>query len=128
VGLFNIGEFKLHSGAISGFKIDCDALNDEDMESIAKIISEKLEFSRVIGIPNGGLRLAKALEKYKENTGSILIVDDVLTTGDSMAEQYDKLKETNKDKDIVGMVLFARGKCPWWVISLFELNVNFRDV
>lgn len=122
------GEFTLHSGNTRNFKIDCDALSDKDIEAIAKIISDKLEFSRVVGIPTGGQRLAKALERYKENTGVTLIVDDVLTTGNSMEEQYNKIKETNKSKDIVGIVIFARGKCPWWIIPIFELNTNFRDV
>lgn len=126
--LLQTGNFVLHSGIKSKFKIDCDALTDEDIETIATIIAEKLEFSHVVGIPNGGLRLAKVLEKYKENIGAVLIVDDVLTTGNSMIEQYKKEKANNKGKDIVGIVMLARGECPFWVTPISELNVNFRDI
>ena len=126
--LLQIGQFTLHSGDESIFKIDCDALSDKDMETLAQIISNKIEFSGVVGIPNGGKRLAKSLEKYKENTGAILIVDDVLTTGDSMTQQFNKLKEIYRNKNITGFVIFARGKCPYWVIPMFELNENFRDI
>ena len=51
---------------------------------MAKIISKKIRFSTVYGIPTGGERLAKALEKYTTENSCFLIVDDVFTTGNSM--------------------------------------------
>ena len=123
-GLFKTGEYKLHSGGASCWLINCEALTDKDIETLAKIISEKIEFKEVQGIPNGGRRLASALKKYEQNTGATLIVDDVLTTGNSFTEYSKKFKGDN----LVGIVLFARGKCPYWVIPIFELNSNFRDL
>jgi orotate phosphoribosyltransferase len=126
--LFQYGEFILHSGDESHLKIDCDALSDKDINTIALIISEKLEFSAVVGIPKGGMRLAQALTKYVKNTGAVLIVDDVLTTGNSMTKKYDEIKSSYKDKNIVGVVIFARGKCPYWVIPIFSVSIPFQDV
>lgn len=125
MNLFNTGRFKLHSGQISNFKIDCDALLDKDIQAIAELISSKIDFSDVFGVPEGGVRLARALSKYRGNTGPILIVDDVLTTGRSVQKQFDQLK--GRGKDIVGIVLFSRGECPHWVKPVFQLNSDFED-
>ena len=113
MNLFKGGKFVLHSGASSSFKIDCDSLTDEDIFNIARIISEKKIFSSVYGVPSGGTRLAKALEKYCNDWGPRLVVDDVLTTGNSMKEVY-------KDGD-TGVVIFARGECPKWVRPIFQM-------
>ncbi len=113
MSIFKSGKFILHSGGKSEFKIDCDALTDEDIDSIARIISERRIFSSVYGVPSGGVRLAAALEKYCKPWGPRLIIDDVLSTGNSMNEVY-------KDGD-AGVVIFARGKCPKWVKPIFQM-------
>ena len=60
--LFKLGIVPLHSGGYSDFKIDCDALTDEDMRCLAYLIWQRVgSFNPAIGIPNGGLRLAWAL-------------------------------------------------------------------
>ena len=129
--LFNSGEFILHSGAKSNFKLDCDALTDEDIESIATLIHKNFRFRRVVGIPRGGLRLEKALKKYEEKTLHlpVLIVDDVLTTGLGMEEKkYEIQREHYEDEEkrpCQGVVLFSRGPCPVWVSSIFSLNPCF---
>jgi orotate phosphoribosyltransferase len=119
--LFQLGNFKLHSGGESIFKIDCDVLSDEDWECIAALVAKKQSFKEVIGIPKGGLKFAKALEKYcqkdRDNLPT-LIADDVLTTGTSMGEAKAKLHE----EPCVGVVLFARGECPWWVVPVFTFD------
>lgn len=51
---------------------------------------------------------------------TILIVDDVLTTGKSMKEQR------GKRIDAVGIVVFARGPCPAWIRPLFTCNVGLE--
>jgi pyrimidine operon attenuation protein/uracil phosphoribosyltransferase len=74
----------------------------------------------VIGVPQGGLRLAKACRKYAiEHHAVVLIVDDVLTTGASMEDERKK----HRDRPVIGVVLFARGPRPGWVNALFECMV-----
>lgn len=119
MSIFVRKDFVMHSGGIARFKIDCDALTDEDIETIAWIISQKGKFKRVHGVPRGGLRLATALEKYKSEEGVYLIVDDVLSTGASMEEAKAKLNWPTA----VGVVIFARSKCPTWVRPVFEMNM-----
>jgi orotate phosphoribosyltransferase len=104
MSLFNLGDFILHSGVGSSFKIDCDALTDNDLESLASAVSEHFIFSSVEGVPDGGLRFAEALRKYSETSEEIaplLIVDDVLTTGTSMEEQ-------RRGREAIGIVIFSR--------------------
>lgn len=126
--------FMMHSGGVSHYKIECDALTDEDIECLAWIIAQKTKrFAKnekgsgikdVHGVPRGGVRLQKALEKYKDDHGIQLIVDDVLTTGTSMEEARKKLGWT----DAVGVVVFARGKCPDWIKPMFEMHwLNTED-
>lgn len=91
--LFRFGDFTLHSGQHSRWKIDCDDFTDEDVASLAYLIAErKKPFASVSGIPAGGDRLARELEKYTSPDGTYhLVVDDVYTTGASMdkyAENY----------------------------------------
>ena len=114
--LFRRGEFTLHSGKVSDFKIDCDALTATDLDTLAAMIVKAVlePFGSVEGVPTGGLRLAKALEKYA-TSGPLLIVDDVLTTGGSMKAHRGK-------RDAIGAVIFARGRCPIWVRPLFTMS------
>jgi len=120
MNLFQKKTFKAHSGSIEHFKIECDALTNEDIKTLAYIIARRIPFYDVYGIPKGGIRIANALEKYKDKNGHgyFLIVDDVLTTGNSMEEAKWKCYANPK---ITGVVLFARGKCPDWVFPIFQL-------
>ena len=83
MGLFRLGNFTLHSGDKSNWKIDCDALTDDDWLTLAFIIKSRVAYGAVIGVPDGGTKLAYHLKRY-ETKGPVLIVDDVLTTGASM--------------------------------------------
>lgn len=109
------GTFASHSGLQLSFKIDADALSDQDWASVAKIITHKMIFSRVIGIPRGGIRMAEALRPYCTDGYPTLIVDDVLTTGRSME------RERLAHPGALGVVLFARTRPPTWVFPLFEM-------
>lgn len=120
--LFKSGFIKLHSGSSSDFKIECDSLTDGDLDTLAYLISERFEFNGVYGIPTGGIKIAKALEKYiNKKAMNYLIVDDVTTTGTSMEEAADKLKYR---EPIIGVVLFARNKCPIprWIYPMFDMH------
>ena len=125
--LFVKKDFVMHSGGTAHYKIECDALTDEDIETLAWIIAQKTRETvpghegsgiySVYGVPRGGVRLAKAVEKYIDPKGTIkLIVDDVLTTGASM--------QAAKDRGMgeVGVVVFARGPCPDWVKPIFTMH------
>ena len=124
MALFQQGNFELHSGEQSTWKIDCDALTDEDLGTLARIISDYLalsaqysEFGKVVGIPRGGLRLAQALEAYiTPGCPLTLIVDDVLTTGQSM----EAVRMFIGREECLGVVLFARNPCPPWVRAVFK--------
>lgn len=123
MGLLQWGDFTGHSGRTLHFKIECDALDDEDWACAAGMISRIVPpFDRVVGIPRGGAKLAFALEQHcTEGSERILIVDDVWTTGESMRE-HRQLIESEWDDPIHGAVLFARGPTPYWVNSVFRLD------
>lgn len=123
MSLFKLGEFTLHSGDKSYWKIDCDAFTNEDWDTIARMIYENVgRFKKVIGVPRGGLKLAKSLQLYcfPNPENPVLIVDDVLTTGNSMETMRLSIKQ-----DCIGAVVFARGKYPSWITPLFV--ANFKD-
>lgn len=124
MNLFQSGRFTLNSGRESTFKIDCDALTDEDISTLADMILQLVRpYSRVEGIPRGGLRLATFLAPYVcRHEPRILLVDDVLTTGGSMERRRKQLQAENPEHSIQGAVLFARGPCPGWIRPVLSLN------
>lgn len=114
--LFIDGNFVSHSGLELPWKIECDNLSNAEIQLFADIIFSNVQiFSKVEGVPQGGLRLAKALRKWTYTKGPILIVDDVLTTGNSMEKQ-------RNERDAIGYVIFARAEVPSWINSLWTFN------
>ena len=70
-------------------EIECDAISPEQWSALATMIMEYQTepFSKVVGIPRGGLALQYALEPYvTEGDYPWLVVDDVYTTGTSFRE------------------------------------------
>jgi hypothetical protein len=129
MSLFHLGDFTLHTGARSSWKIDCDALTDEDITTLTVMIRAFAgPYSSVEGVPRGGLRLAEALRPFVSLKGPHLIVDDVLTTGGSMERAktvYRGEVPARQWAKVIGVVLFARGQCPHWVRPLFQLPEYF---
>lgn len=125
--LFIKQQFQGHSGKMLEYKIECDSLTSEDLKTLAFVINNQLEkegktFSRVVGIVRGGLLLSAELKQYvKEDGKYLLIVDDVLTTGNSMEEAKKRYKQQG-NKDIIGIVIFARTQCPSWVKPVFQMS------
>ena len=121
MNLFEDKKFISHSGKPLSFKIECDALTDEDLATLAKLVAMNITFDLAYGVPNGGCRFAATLNEYRSHNRNdkLLIVDDVLTTGTSMEDT--KLMFGDGD-DILGIVIFARGPCPNWVIPIFQVN------
>lgn len=123
MNLFNSGEFTLNSGQKSFFKVDCDALTDRDIDCLARLIKDNLPlFGWVEGVPTGGLRLAEALKPLSEPdcTEIGLIVDDVLTTGNSMETQ-------RAGRAAMGIVIFNRmpmmNVTPGWIRSVWRYGL-----
>jgi hypoxanthine phosphoribosyltransferase len=86
------------------------------------MISEQFSFYAVHGIPTGAVRIERALNKYcNPNSSYLLIVDDVLTTGNSMEEAKLRFETDYNQENILGVVLFARVKPPEWVYPIFQL-------
>jgi hypothetical protein len=113
--LFQLGTFTLNGGDIVPYKIECDALVDQDWATLAWLIAARLPgFGAVEGVPRGGLALARHLAPYA-TSGPLLVVDDVLTTGGSM-------EALRKDRDVIGAVVFAREPPPYWVMALFTMS------
>ncbi len=117
--LFQTGCFRLHSRQHSTFKIDCDALTDADLETIANQIYKRCPlFGQVEGVPRGGLRLAAVLHPYAtgKETDPLLIADDVYTTGASMEAHRNGRKA-------IGVVIFARSEpSQEWINALFTMD------
>ena len=129
MNLFEKKEFFSHSGELLTWKIECDALSDEDIETLAFLISKKFTFRRVYGLPTGGIRLGIALQKYTDDeSNTSLIVDDVLTTGKSMEDhRHSVWAENLENEEVDGVVIFARKECAEWITPIFELYPWFAD-
>ena len=89
VNLFQKIDFISHAGIPLSWKIECDAVKPEEWDCFATMIMDyqKDPFSKVVGIPRGGLPLQHALEPYvTKGDHPWLVVDDVYTTGTSFRE------------------------------------------
>lgn len=131
MSLFEQGDFTLHSGGKSKYRIDCAWLSNEDIKVVAKRLSEILPpFKSVEGIPQGGLRLATAMSSYMgiDHTdhrwaSTHLIVDDVWTTGESMTAL--RQQREAEYEFVWGAVIFRRGMgdCPAWVFPFADVDI-----
>jgi hypothetical protein len=114
--LFKIGRFRSHTGLDLNWKVECDALTPQDWAALAAVVAEmrRYSFSEVEGVPNGGLKFAEALRPYAHpRAGTLLIVDDVMTTGESMEDH-------RQGREAIGVVAFSRTrKMPHWVRAIW---------
>lgn len=126
IHLFNAGEYKLHSGLVTPFKIDADALTNNDIHALAVLIADRIPYTSAYGVPRGGVRLARALNTLphtEPEVANYLIVDDVLTTGESITTY--RRTHFGSDFKVNGLVIFARGECPDWVTPLFQVSPDW---
>ncbi len=87
--LFEAKEFTSHAGLPLHWKIECEAIRPEWWNGLARMIMDYQTepFSKVVGIPRGGLPLASALQEYATpGDHPWMVVDDVYTTGTSFRE------------------------------------------
>ena len=118
MNLFIKEDFISHAGLPLTWKVECDALTDADYQALAKIVSEKINFKDVKGIPRGGVPLENALKQYASNDSSdpLLICDDVYTTGTSMREVY--------EDGAIGIVVFARNEITDdWIKAIWQMSI-----
>lgn len=119
--LFKNGLFKFHSGSISRHKIDCDDLTSEDLYTLVQLVKERFSYKRVIGIPQGGMKFANVLNEFIDlNSNTVLLVDDVLTTGNSMREWRKKID----NEFVAGIVIFAWIQPEDWIYPIFRYALN----
>lgn len=120
--LFRKDAFVSHSGLPLEFKIECDALMEEDWKTLAYMVSKRFQFRSVFGVPEGGRPFEYALREYTaDGAKHVLIVDDVLTTGNSMEQTREVLKQTFDYSDIIGVVVFARARTADWIKPIFQM-------
>ena len=123
--LFQQGNFTLASGAMSRWKIECDALTPGDWMALAAMAAEILPpFVFAYGVPRGGLPFANALNQYaKAGNHPVLIADDVWTTGGSVRRFAASTACPNPKVfgPPICVVAFARGPYPAWVTPLFRM-------
>ena len=132
MNLFQKINFTSHAGLPLNWKIECDALTEDDWKGLARMIMdyETRSFGSVEGIPRGGIPLANALSEYATE-GPPMIVDDVYTTGKSFTDYvYEHYRTMSFDYN-PKWVIFARGKIKdeHNVKALFRLpekNINVR--
>jgi hypothetical protein len=142
MSLFVPGPFKSAAGLTLPFKIECDRLNLVDWHVIATqcraafphLFPHNKSWAPVLGVPTGGRPLQDALINMLIDNGkgtnyeySVVIVDDVWTTGKSMLEYASKntpIKEnkTNWNPGWYGYVAFARGPLPLNVRAFMKLG------
>jgi orotate phosphoribosyltransferase len=118
MNLFIREDFISHAGLPLTWKVECDALSDGDYEALAKIVSEKIKFKDVVGIPRGGIPFENALKQYASNDENdpLLICDDVYTTGTSMREVY--------QEGAIGIVVFARNEITDdWIKAIWQMSI-----
>jgi len=124
MNLFQSINFKSHSGLDLEWKIDMDALDDLDWFTIKKMILEIAPpFREAVGIPRGGVKLGDLLNEHAtgKDEDPICIVDDVLTTGESMEYFLSQYRHNRGGFTAFGWVVFARAQCPPWVTALFQM-------
>lgn len=114
-----IANITLNSGRRSTFKIECDNITDAELEAMCALLAQIIPpFSRVSGVPTGGVRVEKAMRRHLSETGPILIVDDLWTTGGSIQRHLTAIDP----REYLVAVLFARGETPPGVVALFKMN------
>jgi len=108
--LFQKVDFISHAGIPMSWKIECDAISNDEWIAIAKMIMEYQTepFRAAIGIPRGGSPLGFALNAYctDDPNHKFLICDDVYTTGTSFREFLEQ--EGHAREDVYCWTVFAR--------------------
>jgi len=125
MSLFQFGTFQAANGPLP-FKIECDALTEDDWACIAAHSHKRLpEFGKIVSVPRGGKKLATHLKPYKTpGCKVVLFVDDVWTTGKSLrAVVAEYMVKNGAMLDWNGFVAFARGPIPIRIRCFMHLSI-----
>ena len=124
IDLFQSVDFISHSGLPLTWKIECDAISDDEWKTLAKIVKEyePKPWCEVLGIPRGGLKFAAALDEYSTRSSNhpLLIADDVYTTGKSFRD----FSNNFPDKELLKWCVFTRNAIKEDVNALFTLPIK----
>jgi hypothetical protein len=121
MSLFGSGSFTLHSGKVSGWKIDCDALTSADWDTLARMAKLIVGPYSAVKSPGGaGNKFAQALNRYCDR-GPLLLADDVLTSATTLWAMKNENERPGIDR-VKGIVVFARGPLPYWVDAIFKAD------
>jgi hypothetical protein len=117
--IFQLARLIGHSGGTLSWKVECDALTDQDWNCLAALAWRILpSFGLIEGVPRGGLRFAEQLHHFSTaGCSTLLIADDVCTTGASLEAQ-------RAGRDAIGVVAFARSGCPSWVTPIWTAHAG----
>lgn len=118
--LFQTGQWTLHSGQTSDFKINCDALATDDIRTIGYRLHQLIApYRYALGVPQGGLKLAEMMNEWKTGKPEdpVLICDDVYTTGGSLSDFREHVAS-----GAIAVVIFARTPPPEWITPLFTMT------
>lgn len=132
IKMFKFKNFKSHTGKLLSWKIECNDLSKDDIKCITNVIIHRISYQHVLCPPTKSKQLRRliALLKHhatKEGRYAYLIIDDVLTTGKSMEQEYQFLQNHGIEKRLItGIVIFARNECPHWITPIFQLNDRFN--
>jgi hypothetical protein len=118
VNLFLPGPFTSRAGLLLPFEIEAEALTPDDWAAIAEAVAPRLPaFGAAVGVPRGGIPLALAIGPYRQpRRETVLVCEDVWTSGGS----WRKVAAEYAGKNVVGLVLFARGPLPPGVRAVFH--------
>jgi hypothetical protein len=122
--LFQYAPFVSAAGLNLLWKIECDALTDEDLECIVKVALPSLfSFKEVYGVPRGGVRIAEKFQPHCDPMADcVLIVDDVWTTGKSLYNFRNTL-QLRDPYNWQAFVIFARGSINARVKAMFKTEM-----
>lgn len=122
--VFQLRRTTLSSGLVSGWKLNFERFDQPSVWCFAAQIARRAgAFGRVEGVPTGGEELARCLARWIQPTSDVLlIVDDVLTTGESIRQQRNGRRAT-------GWVVFDRSaefgiERPGWVRALWRYEAR----
>lgn len=135
MSLFEEKAFISHAGLDLTWKVECDALTDNDWYCLARRAYELLPHgqNRYAYIPKGGYKFFKAYTAYIitqpvhfGEKPAYIIFDDVYTTGRSMGAYEFLLRSNGYEGPIIGCVVFARQTTPIWIEAIWVLNENIK--
>jgi len=115
--LLKLGEFTAASGTTLPYRIDCSSLDRSDLECIAEVIRPYLDpYGKVVSVSKDSKPFANIFKHWvTRNSKTLLLVDTVWVTGQSMRKTAERYMSTQKFNDWQGVVLFARSRTPMHV-------------